>query len=233
MRLQDKKIMVIAPHADDEWFSCGGTLLKLGPTCDILPVLVVAGTFTLSAENRVVPWETRIDEFGKVAKLYTKRDPRVLIAGVEDGRMWESGLDEYPINRLVSMMDRIVCEFKPDVLVIPGVSHHQDHIVTRQACFASLRQSSSQWVPTVMAYEEVGCAWSLIGPQFQPNLFVDVTGVFETKMAVYHDLYVSQASKEARQAYSSSGLIAHALFRGQQCHAKYAEAFMLLRGMLS
>ncbi|MEZ0307890.1 MAG: PIG-L deacetylase family protein, partial [Ramlibacter sp.] len=38
-----RRVLVLAPHPDDETLGCGGTLARLAPTCDVHLVLVTNG----------------------------------------------------------------------------------------------------------------------------------------------------------------------------------------------
>lgn len=58
--MEEKKIMVIAPHADDEVLGCGGYLLH-NKGCQILIVIA-----TIGGKDKRQHYETRIKEFSNV-----------------------------------------------------------------------------------------------------------------------------------------------------------------------
>ena len=70
------KALVIAPHADDETFGCGGTIYKLAEAGSEVHVVIMADDSKILDKNNI-----RIGEFGNVAKLLGIKRWEVLFPG--------------------------------------------------------------------------------------------------------------------------------------------------------
>lgn len=158
--------LVIAPHADDETFGCGGTIAKMKD----------AGIYT----NVVVmckPEASRKIEFRNACE--------VLGVDTFDGlnHNMDGIMDKYPIKIFVSQIESCL-DFKEgyDYVFIPYPSHHQDHKITYQACIAALRPGGIDRQPhAVLAYEYSYPEWD----EFDSKgyLYVSIDAYWDEKKA--------------------------------------------------
>jgi len=224
--LEMKRVLVVSPHADDELFGAGGTLLKLKVQgARIKLVLVASGDVQFRSMDKFIPLEVRQAEFRHCAEELSTEPPFIFDW---KERTVESRLDIVPLHSIVTVLDGVIADFKPDTLLMPEPSHHQDHQAVNKACFAALRPSSVYRVPTVLMYEEPGAAWGA-AEFFKPNFFVDVTGFFDRKLELFEEVYPSQFTNGSRTCYAPETLRQYATFRGAENGMKYAEAFELVR----
>jgi len=200
-----ERVLLVSPHADDEWLAAGGALLRLAAAgARIVPVLCAG-----SCER----WA----EFCVVAERYTAEEPRLLL-----GRLVpDSYLDQQPMAALVGALDALLLELRPRLLLMPGCSHHQDHAAAHRACAAACRASARHLPPVVVEFN--------YPPRGGENLFVDVGSVMERKLELW-GLYESQNGRAP--FYTAARLEAEARALGLRAGCKFAEAFVLRRAAL-
>ena len=216
------RILVVAPHADDELIGMGGSLLKWKSIgAEIHIVLVACSDVEMVHTKSVVSGETRASEFREVCKKISNTEPKIL--GYND-----SYLDTYPISEIVTILDTIIEDFRPSVVAYPEPSYHQDHQVVNRACTASLRPTKLFRPDLIMTYEIPTSTWTGSGRNFEPNFFVDISDQMTEKISLFENIYKSQFTVVDRQKLASSGINDHASYRGMECGHKYAESFRIL-----
>ena len=123
-----KKILVIAPHSDDEILGCGGYILS--EIQQGAQVHVVFGT--VGGCDVRQPLERRLQEVDTVARetgytydiLYYNKDAE---------------MDTLPAREITTAIDGVLAKFKPDEVFVNYPSHHQDHVVMYQCAKAAMR----------------------------------------------------------------------------------------------
>lgn len=163
----------------------------------------------------------RMGELADAMEALGVKDFSVLYQGL-DGR-----LDTIPMMEIVSEFDKAQSEFKPDLMLIPAPSHHQDHKVVFEAGFASARQSVNPgkfFVPMVAQYEYPPLEWSV--DPFAPNWWLDISEVIEEKVASFA-AYKSQTYPEGWA--NGEGIRAFAKSVGTYANMRFAERFRILR----
>jgi len=219
----DDKILVIAPHADDELIGLGGSLLKWkGMGCKSLIALVACSDIFMHHKKRVVKGAVRLQEFADICEEISTEDHISL--GMKD-----SELDTHPLSQLVSQLDDIMEKFRPTVIIYPEPSYHQDHQYVNRACTASLRPTKEFRPRLIMTYEIPTSTWSGSARSFIPDYYVDISNFIERKISLFDEVYISQFTRESRQKLASQGILDHARYRGMECGKEYAESFRLLQ----
>jgi len=220
-----KDILVLAPHADDEMFGMGGTLLKMMEEgrYNITICLVVAGCVEFVEMGKTISGDVREREFRESAKVLSNKVPVVLDFGVG----MEGKLDLIPIKMLVTQFDRIVRELQPDTLFVPHPSYYMDHEIVYRAALSAVRPSVQHSVKNVIVYENPGEA-SSVGSTFKPNMYVDVTEQAREKIELIRKIYLSQISGN-RGCYSLEAMDNYLEMRGAEMGVRDAEAFNILR----
>ena len=223
-----KKVLFIAPHADDELFGAGGTLLRMHAAgMAIFPVLAVAGEIKLRHSGEPIRAATRLREFRAAAKWFTQEEPRVLLQA--DLIRMDAHLDTVPQYELISRLDDIMAELRPDVVFVPFASEHQDHIAVNKACAATLRPSASFLPDRVLIYDPA-ISRPLLPERFVPTLYVDIADWLEEKVRMFREVYQSQFTTEARGIYSEKGMRELARYRGIEAGMELAEGFRFAFG---
>ncbi len=216
------RILVVAPHPDDEVLGCGGTLLRRKAEGAELAWLIVTG---MSADagwpsERI---EAREQEIAAVAAMMG-------FSHVANLRLPAARLDGYPMADLVAQFAKVFEEFQPDEVMVPHRSDvHTDHRIAFDAAVACTKPFRYPFVRRVVAYETLSETDAALDPDqhFRPNWFVDITAYLEKKLtaaAIYR-------SEMAPFPFPRSGeaLRALAAVRGAASGFRAAEAFQLLR----
>jgi len=220
------RILVIAPHADDELIGVGGSLLRWkSQGCESLIVLVSASDLRLRHSGVVISKSKRVSEFREAAKLLSTEDP--IFLGLEDSR-----LDLQPLSLLVGKLDSILDRWLPDTVVYPEPSYHQDHQFVNKACTAALRPTKNNLPSRILTYEIPTSTWVGSGSFFIPNSYVDITELLNEKLRIFQEIYSSQFTEFQRRKLALRGLRDHATYRGLECGFEAAEAFKLLHERL-
>jgi len=206
-----ERILLVSPHADDETIGAGG-LLALAVSMGVkVRVEVVA---TPHNDYREKELDAAMKELGVT-------DYRVMHRG------FECRMDATPQMDLIMELDRIQSDFKPDLLLLPAPSHHQDHQFVFNAGFASARQSLNPdkfFTRIVALYDYPPLQWSL--EPFNPNWWVDISEVIEQKARAF-SAYKSQSYPKGWA--NGEGVKAYAQSVGTFANIPYAEKFRILR----
>jgi N-acetylglucosamine malate deacetylase 1 len=113
-----KKVMVFAPHPDDETLGCGGTLIQLAQHCAVQVVLVTDG----SGAGGLPPGagETRQAEFVRALQKLGIHD--FVLLNQPDGAFTQTAALEAHVRQLMNA-------FQPDWVFLPSpLDYHRDHV---------------------------------------------------------------------------------------------------------
>lgn len=216
------KVLIFAPHLDDEILGLGGTLAKHIANGNEVYVCVVArGSRKLYSEELL---KERDEEALACHKFLGVKE--TILLGCESTHLEE-------INRIEfnKMIGEVVNRIQPDEVYIPHYGDmHKDHNVVTSAAMVALRPKGKHIVSRVYCYEtpsETG--WNIPGTvtDFMPNVYNDITDYLETKIKAM-SFYQTQMSPFPNPR-SLEALEALAKYRGMICGCKAAEAFALVR----
>jgi N-acetylglucosamine malate deacetylase 1 len=224
------RVLVIAPHADDEALACGGLMARLADQGAALRVLfmTVDGFHHYGLEGGTT-FEDRVKEIEVVADLL--RFQWEILYGDQD--LIEK-LDTVPKRDLVDRFEREFNAFRPELVLIPsGADYDQDHVATFDTALAALRPIApvfGKWlVPHVLVYESPKIMWwSNDVPR--PEAFVDITEVMDRKLGALA-AYRTQA-RPSPHIRSDESVRALACLRGKEIGVDYAEAYRVLRTVM-
>ena len=224
-------ILAIGAHPDDVEWQAGGTLAKYAK----------AGhkVFTATATNGNVGSATlSMEEIAKVRKEEAKNAATLIGAeyiclDYDDEMFFEDKEARLKFINLVRYC-------KADVIITHNpVDYNPDHELTSKIIndiavmipIAKLKTESSPYdrIPAIFYFEPA------MGLGFVPTDYVDITDVFETKMAMCNehksqnqwmkDNYTETVGKSEDDFFESARI--SALYRGLQCGVKYAEGFIV------
>lgn len=217
-----KRILVIAPHPDDEILGCGGTIIKnIAEGNEVYVCIVTKGCLPLFKPDRVE--ENRNDARNchkhiGIKKTFFLDFPAAMLEKVE----------RYELNGKI--LD-VVKEVLPDEAYIPHWGDMQkDHQMVAEAAMVALRPKYHPQVKKIYGYETMSeTAWNApnVQNEFIPNVFVDITEFIEAKKNAlsFFKLQISSFP----DARSLEAIEALAKYRGALMDMKAAEAFMLIR----
>jgi LmbE family N-acetylglucosaminyl deacetylase/GT2 family glycosyltransferase len=160
-----KRVLVFAPHPDDEVFGCGGTLaFQAEAGAEIRVVILTDGGKGDPSGGTEDLTDKRVGESRAAGEHLGLSDYRFL--GLPDGAL---EVREDLIERLVAELD----EFEPELVFGPSPAElHPDHRATSRALMAALSRGPER---RVLLYG--------INTQVVAGLLVDITPVNERKRA--------------------------------------------------
>ena len=216
------KVLVIAPHPDDEVIGVGGTISKRAKAGDEVYVCVVTkGTPPIF--DSIIIEQGRRECLEADAKLGVKETFFLDLPAV----MLES-VPRYEINGKIL---KIMQEIEPDEVFIPHRGDMQiDHQMVVDATMVAVRPKGKAYPKRVYAYETLSeTGWNIPNTmnEFIPTVYEDISGYLETKLAAMR-VYESQLSSFPA-ARSIEAIEALAKYRGALVNVKAAEAFCLIR----
>jgi LmbE family N-acetylglucosaminyl deacetylase len=216
------RILILAPHADDEVLGCGGMLARRAAEGHEVQVVVASiGTVHAPDGRLKVTGEARRAELLEAARRLSIPPPRVLYEELENR------LDTLPRTELLGRLDALLLAEPWDQVFFPFASHHQDHRVLHEATWSALRQRPQRRTERLAAlYEYPYVGWAP-APVPGGRWYVDIGAQLERKL---HALaaYVSQAAP-AEHPLSARGVEALAALRGAECGVRHAELFYVVR----
>jgi N-acetylglucosamine malate deacetylase 1 len=230
---KDARVLVIAPHADDETFGCGGTMARAKALGAQVYVMVVsaANLEHYSAEHAHVTGAQRCSEFRQAMETIGVDQTDVLYTDDHT----HMRVDMLPRRDLVAKIEResplAIDRIQPDVLLFPAVSYNQDHEAVYKAVYAACRPhlpGDKPFVRLVLSYDQPQLSWN--HTKFHPNFYVDISDYLQIKLAAYR-CHVSQIRKEPHHA-SVENVERLARLRGSEVSVTAAEAFECHRFLL-
>lgn len=218
-----RRVMVFAPHPDDETLGCGGTLLKHRQSGDSIYWVII----TNINDEKIWSHEQiseRQNEIVLVATAYGFKD-------VVNMNYDTTKLDELPLGELTKNISAVIRNVQPEVIYVHNRSDiHSDHKVAFNAIMSASKNFNHPCIKNILMYETVSeteFSPALQENAFMPNYFVNITGFLEKKLELMK-IYRSEI-KDHPFPRSEKNIKALATIRGAQCGVEYAEAFMILR----
>lgn len=221
------KVLVVAPHADDETLGVGGTIAKHVTAGDHVTVAIMTGHGS-DPHPLWTPetWMTVRDEARRALEVLGIHDllfreiPAVLVA-------------EQPQWQVNAVTQEVLDQVRPEVLYVPfPFDMHKDHREIFHSLSVAWRPSnpSGFGVREIYAYEvpsETHWNAPYLEPGFLPNTWTNIGRHLEAKLRAL-ECYGSQipAWPHARSLAAVEHL---ARWRGSQVGAEAAEAFVLIR----
>ncbi|WP_197073451.1 PIG-L deacetylase family protein [Clostridium polynesiense] len=216
------KILVFAPHPDDEIIGVGGTIAKRAKLGDEVYVCVVT--------KGVEPlFDVKFIEQGRRECL--KADE---IIGVKETIFLDFPavmLESVPRYILNGKINEIVQKIEPDEVYIPHRGDMQlDHQIVVDAVMVAVRPRGKKYPKRVYSYETLSeTGWNIPNTvnEFIPTVYEDITNTYALKIQAMNEFH-SQLS-DFPNARSLGAIEALAKFRGATVNLKVAEAFSLIR----
>jgi N-acetylglucosamine malate deacetylase 1 len=217
-----ERVLVVAPHPDDETLGCGGTLLRMRESGAQLAWLIVTG---ISEEAGFTPARVqgRETEIEKVRKLLGFDEVFQLSLPTRQ-------LDAVPMAELVAQFSEVFKSYRPEHVFLPHRSDvHSDHRVVFDAGAACAKWFRYPSVRRLLSYETISETDFCLDTRspFQPNCFVDISRYLERKL----EALAEYASELGRFPFPRSleAVRSLAAVRGAASGFEAAEAFQLLR----
>jgi len=235
MDFKKQKLLVIAPHPDDEVIGCGGLIAKIkeaGGSVFVL-FLTVGDTRDFTKEGLSTAKE-RIAEIEAVAK-FLKYDNWDMAFEGNDYHLRLDTLGQKALMDVIERKSKVSIEkVKPTIIAFPSQnSFNQDHRTAALATFAATRPTptgSKHLAGMILEYEEPIDQWSL-NKSSGINFFVPLTKrEVDIKMKALR-LYKSQ-DRPAPNLRSAAALTTLSKLRGAHSGNMFAEGFTSYRTII-
>jgi N-acetylglucosamine malate deacetylase 1 len=217
-----KRILVIAPHPDDEVLGVGGTIARGAAEGSQIYVVIVTKGFAPAFDEELVAQGRR-----EAAEAHaTLGVHRAIFLDLP-----AAGLDSVEHRLLNERLSGVIHDLKPDVLYIPfNGDIHLDHQMVFASAMVAARPNGSYTPRSIYAYETLSeTNWNApyLTPAFVPNVFVDIADYLGVKIAAM-EVYRSQI-KDFPHERSTQAMRALAALRGSAICRPAAEGFVLVR----
>jgi LmbE family N-acetylglucosaminyl deacetylase len=216
------RVVVIAPHMDDEVLGVGGTIARHVARGDDVRVCIIA--------HRV--YGHRFDEKKNRAEVACSRRAKDVLGyreitffNLPDERLDAS------LQAILIPLEKYLRRSDPETVYIPHRGDiNQDHRAVFQAAVIALRTHASPNVRRILSYE-VPSSTDQAPPfpeyAFLPGCYVNIEGFLDRKIEAFR-CYGSE-SRPFPHPRSDEGLVAVARKRGTESGFSAAEAFVVVR----
>jgi len=216
------RVMAFSPHPDDE-INCAGTLAKYAANGHDIAIVFVTNGEVGSAvmDNK---------ETARVRKKEAYASASVINAQF----FWLGFQDEFLYTDMASRLQvlEIIRKFDPDIIICPDKEndYHPDHIATAQLVWDVRVMTTVPNIktpsPPCTKIPRLYYMDTVIGINFTPSLYVDITPYWEIKRKMVNS-HVSQQGwmKDQYDVTHEEFVKVHSMFRGLQAGCKYGEAF--------
>lgn len=228
--LSGKRILVLAPHADDEVIGSGGLIAKvkdLGGQAYV-QVITVGDLTHYDGADGTVAARTRVEELAAAMACLGVDDYEVVF----ENSAKHLRLDAIPRRDLVSLLEKgarlSIDRIRPDIITFPAPSYNQDHEALYKAAITACRPHLASLKPfqkLVLVADAPQLCWK--ASRFRPNFFVDITRYLEKKLEAFRCHRSQQRPDPHNGGIESLRLLA--LTRGREISIEAAEAYECLR----
>ena len=218
----NNKVLIIAPHPDDEVLGCGGIIKKYTKSGDQVYVLVITrGNPKLYTEAKIV----------NIRKEAVEAHTFLGVIETKFLEFYAPELDVTPQAEVSRAMSEFIRLKEINILFLPhrGDIHH-DHRAVFNAGLVASRPVNNCPVKCIYTYEtlsETEWAAPFGDDAFIPNHFVNIKAEFEDKIKAFS--YFKSQIRPFPNTRSTEVIEALAKFRGATVGCMRAEAFMTIR----
>lgn len=212
------KILVIAPHPDDEILGCGGVMAKHIAHGDEVYVCIVTSSRVEKYRNMHTDYARKVNAFIGVKDIFFFNYPTVELISVNN-------------RDFTNSFNELVKNIQPEIVYIPFYGDmHTDHKMVSDAAMVALRPYSAPTVKAIFAYEtlsETGWNYPNADKAFIPNTYEDISDFIDVKIHAM-EMYETKITTPPHPR-SAEGISVLAKYRGGTVGFDYAEAFMCIR----
>jgi len=217
------KVLVLATHPDDEVLGMGGTIARLASEGNHITVAIVTRGWEPLFPDPFI--EKGRNEAREANNLLGTQSLLFLDIPV-------TKLNLTPRHELNEKFNKLMDSEQPEMIFLPFAGdRHIDHREVFEAALISLRPGPNRkYVKKILCYEtisETHWASPYIEPNFEPNLWIDISNFLETKINAIKK-YESQLQPEP-YARSLEALTSLAKWRGSIAGMHAAECFYVVR----
>lgn len=223
---ENKKVLIVASHPDDEVLGCGGTISKF-----------IKNNYKVYVYFSHEGSSSRYENYNnsKAIKEIEKRNRMALnctkILGhkvVGFGKNVNLRNENFSLLDNVKKISEIIKKIKPFIII----THHpddinEDHQITFKIVANAVRPPANYLVKRLYLMEIPSTTDWTIRSSFKPNVFIDISGEIKKKISAIK-VYKTELNKYPHSR-SEKNLISHSIYRGAQVGLKNTEAFEVYR----
>lgn len=217
------KVLVVAAHSDDEALGCAGTLARHISAGDSVGIVFM----TDGVSSRSATDESLVQERYNAAK---KAADILGATIVKQFSFEDNAMDNVAFIDVVKAVESVISNVQPDIIYTHYANDlNIDHCITHRAIMTACRPQLHFSVKEIYSFEVLSSTeWSSKSEvQFYPQLLVDITEQWETKLKVI-ECY-NKEMREAPHSRSIEAVAALATLRGNTHGFSKAEAFFVER----
>lgn len=222
------KILVFAPHPDDEIIGCGGTMSRCIAEGNDVFVCIVTSPKPPIYDNKVAI------ENGWPHIMFPEIKASHEIIGIKETFFLQFPcvlLENEPRNVVNGKISQVIQDVKPKIVFIPHFGDMQkDHTIVSESVMVGVRPKYAHVPQFVYSYECLSeTEWNIphTANSFIPNTFIDITEYLPQKIEAM-SCYKSQLGQFPNPR-SLEAIQSLAKLRGSTAGFKSAEAFSLIR----
>ncbi len=216
------KVLVIAPHMDDEVLGCGGTIARHVAGGDEVYVCFVAHRVY---DHKFDERKNELERSHAVKAQNVLGYKETLFLDLNDERLDAS------VQDIIIPLEKHIFKIKPDVVYSAFYGdNNQDHRAVFDAVRVAARPSATPFISKLLMYEVPSSTEQ--SPQskdsvFIPNYYVDISDSFDIKAKAFSCYETEKRGFPHPRSQEAIAVLAKK--RGIEMGYKYAEAFMILR----
>ena len=218
-----KKIVVIAPHPDDETLGAGGTISRFSSQGSEVHVLIVGGH---------LPPVYNDQQYKETQKEALKALEILKVKSYKFLEIPATTFNLEPRHDFNAKIKNFIEDISPDLVLLPFPDRHIDHRIVFDSTVVACRPLNKFTPKFVLCYETLSeTHWNVPGVEanFTPDFFIDISLYFENKIKALK-CYKSQINELGARSLDANEALAR--FRGSQNNCTYAEAFKVVRILL-
>lgn len=215
------KILIVAPHADDEILGVGGTIARyIDNGNDVYVCIATRGDPSMFPNDMLKKLRSEVIDAHRylgIKETFFLDFPAVI-------------LSEIPKHQLNNKIKDIVVHVKPQIVYIPHFGDmHLDHYLVSQSTMVAVRPIEDR-VLEIYSYETLSeTEWNIphVSNVFIPNTYVDVSDYLDKKITAMSFFTTQLASFPHPRSLEAIKSLAK--LRGSTVGVDAAEAFCMIR----
>ncbi len=220
--MNDKKILIIIAHPDDEVLWMGGTICKLIQQGYSVNILLLSS-----------PWNARKEEKKNIRlECFQRIVAQLWIDEVFQEFFPDTGFDTIPLLTIIQSIEKVIQKIEPSVIYTHFYNDlNIDHALTARSVITALRPIERfHFIKKIYLFEILSSTELSIGKdQFLPNHYEDIGDFLDYKKQLFQ-LYISE-NQSFPYARNIEWLETLARIRWMESWLPYAESFMLYRSI--
>ena len=224
--MQNRSILIVASHPDDEIIGCGGTICRHIEKGDIVNLIILSDGISSRSKinnNDIIKRKNclkKSNEFIGIKEAYSLDLP-------------DNQFDTIPLLEIVKAIEKISIKLKPDIVYTHFHNDlNIDHELTNRAVMTAFRPNPNCSVKEIYGFEVLSSTeWTnKVSNNFSPDFFVDISSYLSKKLEAI-DIYFEEM-RPIPYSRSKEHIEVIAKHRGFSIGRYAAEAFITYRRII-